>query len=70
MFRIERPSRSLMRARTIAVILAGAGIYFLALALVGFLSDLLPFRPLLPIFFFILAVLLFYEAWVFWSKKR
>jgi hypothetical protein len=56
------------QARTIAVILAGAGGYFLLLALLGFLSDLLPYRPLLPIVFAVVGVLLCYEAWVFWPR--
>jgi hypothetical protein len=58
------------RTKTIAVIVACAGVYFLALALVGFLSDLLPHRPLLPIVFAVVGALLCYEALVFWPEKR
>ena len=43
--------RSRRGARPVAVVLAGVGAYLLALALVGFFSNLLPGAAILPLFF-------------------
>jgi hypothetical protein len=50
--------------------LGAVGAYVSALAVVGFVSDLLPFRPALPILFAVAGAVILYEAWVFWARAR
>jgi hypothetical protein len=50
---------------SISGVLAGGGACFLAIALIGLLSHIFPYRPLFPIIWGVAATIFLYEAWIF-----